>query len=395
FNAPIFYFRPSFVMIHDLIVSFFPGRKNKSILKKFAYNLVLKTVTKKAKKIIAVSEHTKKDLIKILKIKAEKISVIYEGIGEEFQRVKSAEILELTKQKYGIDKPFILYTGVYRYHKNITGLLKAFKILKDKFHAPHKLVITGREDPYYPDVRRTAHELGLKDDVIFAGLVPEEDLIALYSCADLHTLPSFYEGFGFTPLEAMACGTPTAVSHTSSLPEICGKAALFFDPHDTKEMASTLHKAIADEDLRKRLIKAGHERVQMFKWENLAKQTLEVYNNLLSENHAPPKSGKLYLVNFCKYGFRSDSKLLSRCRTKSWIFQNIHINPNLPWLSKNSSENGFNTGINFKYFRKIIFRKNVDRCRLLPSLGAGSYNAKRGNNPPNECGLWRGSYQKT
>ncbi|KKQ72181.1 MAG: group 1 glycosyl transferase [Candidatus Peregrinibacteria bacterium GW2011_GWC2_39_14] len=290
FNAPIFYFRPSIVTIHDLIVSFFPGRKNKSCLKKLAYNIVLKTVTKKAKKIIAVSEHTKKDLIKILKIKSEKISVIYEGIGEEFQRVKPKEVLELTKQKYGIDKPCILYTGVYRYHKNITGLLKAFKILKDKFHAPHKLVITGREDPYYPDVRRMAHDLGLKDDVIFAGLVPEEDLIALYSCADLHALPSFYEGFGFTPLEAMACGTPTAVSHTSSLPEICGKAAIFFDPHDIKEMASTLHKALADEDLRKRLIKAGYERVQMFKWENLAKQTLEVYNNLLTKNPAPPKT---------------------------------------------------------------------------------------------------------
>lgn len=281
FNAPILYFHPSIVTIHDLTVSFFPGRKNKSVLKKLAYNLVLSSAIKKAKHVIAVSEHTKKDIVKIIKIRPEKITVIHEGIGEEFRKIEDEKFTESVKEKYGINKPFILYTGVYRYHKNITGLLKAFQILKEKYHIPHKLVITGKEDPYYPEVRILTHELGINDDVIFAGLVPEKDLIALYSCADLHTLPSFYEGFGFTPLEAMACGTVTAVSRTSSIPEICGDAAVYFDPYDIKEMASILHKGLTDESLRKRLIKAGSERVKRFKWENLAKQTLEVYNNFL------------------------------------------------------------------------------------------------------------------
>ena len=283
FNAPVCYFKPSVLTIHDLTLSFFPGRKHRSFLMRAAYQFVLNSSVKKAKNIIAVSENTKRDLIKQLHVKPEKISVIYEGVNDEFEKVQSKELINLTLQKYNIEQPYILYTGVWRSHKNLVGLIKAFKTLKEKYHLKAQLVITGREDPYYPEVKEHAKSSGHENDIKFTGLVSEEDLIALYSGSKCVVLPSFYEGFGFTPLEGMKCGIPVAVSKTSCLPEICGKDnALFFDPYDVNDMTSQIHRLFIDEKLREKLIKNGKNRVKDFSWETLAKQTLAVYNKTLA-----------------------------------------------------------------------------------------------------------------
>lgn len=281
FNAPIFYFRPSIVTIHDLIISFFPGKKY-SPFKRFAYNIVMNRATKNAKQIIAVSENTKQDLIKHLHVNPNKISVIYEGIGEEFHKISDKKNIESTLKKYSISKPFLLYTGVHRGHKNLLGLIKAFKILIDKYGDRYQLVVTGKYDPCYPEIYRAVEHYNLQGNIIFTGVVSEEDLIILYSAANLYVHPSFYEGFGFCPLEAMACGTPVAVSRTSSLPEICKNAAIYFDPHDTSDMAYQIHKALIDENLRKKLITTGLERVKNFSWNDLTQKTLETYNKALN-----------------------------------------------------------------------------------------------------------------
>ncbi len=283
FNAPIFYRRPTIVTIHDLIISFFPGKKY-SPLKRLAYHIVINCVAKHAKKIIAVSENTKRDIVKHLHIDPKKIEMIYEGVGNEFCKAENKEITNLTLKKYGISKPFLLYTGVHRGHKNLTGLIKTFKILIDKYDLRYQLLITGKKDPYYPEIYRAAEHPDIKQNIIFTDIVPEEDLITLYSAAALYVHPSFYEGFGFCPLEAMACGTPVAVSHTSSLPEICGKKnAIFFDPHDTTDMAHQIHKGLTNESLRKKLIKNGFERVKDFNWDEVAAKTLELYNKTLNK----------------------------------------------------------------------------------------------------------------
>lgn len=283
FNAPIFYFRPSIVTIHDLIISFFPGKKY-SPFKRLAYHFVINSAVRKAKKVIAVSENTKSDIIRHLHVNPEKIEVIYEGIGEEFQKTHNKEIINLTLEKYGIHKPFLLYTGVHRGHKNLLGLIKAFKILLDKYGDRWQLVITGKHDPHYPEIYSAASQPELQQNIIFTDIVPEEDLVNLYSAAALYVHPSFYEGFGFCPLEAMACGTPVAVSRVSSLPEICGKEnAAFFDPHDATDMAQQIHKALIDENLRKKLIKNGLERAKDFDWNEVAAKTLELYNKTLDK----------------------------------------------------------------------------------------------------------------
>ncbi len=276
FNAPILYKKKSVVTIHDLTLSFFPGNKMRSPVYRAAYKIALRSATHNASKIITVSHNTAKDLQKSLEVDAHKIHVIYEGVNENFKPASKKSTSTSTRP------PYILYTGVWRSHKNLVSLIKAFQILKDKYKEDVQLVITGREDPHYPEVKRTAAESGYESDIIFTGMLPEKELIDLYAGAHVYTLPSFYEGFGLSPLEAMQSGVPTVVSKTSCLPEICGEEnALFFDPYDPSDIAEKLHTACVNDEVRKKLIANGKEHVKKFSWEKMAHETLEVYNFLL------------------------------------------------------------------------------------------------------------------
>lgn len=281
FNAPILYRKPSVVTIHDLTLSFYPGKKMNSSFRRFAYNRVLKSAARNAKSIIAVSKNTKQDLIDIVKVSPSKIEVVYEGVGDEFgPREDKEAVMDLIK-KYNISKVFMLYTGVWRSHKNLVNLLRAFKLLKEDAGFEAQLVMTGKEDPFYPEVKRTVQELGLEHDVIFTGLVDEEELVALYQAAHLYAFPSLYEGFGLPPLEAMRCGTPVVASKTSCIPEVCGEDnAVFFDPYDPEDMANVMRKVWLDESLRKDLREKGLRHGRKFSWEKMAEKTLEIYKSV-------------------------------------------------------------------------------------------------------------------
>lgn len=286
FNAPILYRKKSVVTIHDLTLSFFPGNKMRSPFYRSAYRLTLSSSVRNAAKVITVSNNTAKDLQKIFKVPEQKIHTIYEGVTEEFVKNMNEEELEITKKKFDITKPFILYTGVWRSHKNLVSLIKAFEILRSKHNEEVQLVITGRQDSLYPEVKRAAHETKHESDIIFTGMTSEQDLINLYSTARAYCLPSLYEGFGLSPLEAMQCGTPAVVSRAACLPEICGDnpenpTALFFNPCDPSDIAEKLYTALVNEQVRKQLITNGLEHVKEFSWEKMAKETLEVYDHIL------------------------------------------------------------------------------------------------------------------
>lgn len=279
FNAPLFYRKPSVVTIHDLTLSFFPGKKMNSWFRRIAYHLVLKTVTRKAKRIIAVSQHTQKDLGDLFHIPREKVSVIYNGVDPAFG-VPSAISRGSLEKDLGLTKPYFLYTGVWRDHKNIVGLLHAFHGLWRESGERYQLAITGRPNPSYPEIQETVKTLGLERDVRLTGLVGEEELKALYQHALAYVFPSFYEGFGFPPLEAMLCGIPVAASNTSSIPEVCGEGnALFFNPYNIPEMQQALGRIASDGNLRERLVENGHKHAKQFKWEAMAKAVLDVYNS--------------------------------------------------------------------------------------------------------------------
>ncbi|MDP2624611.1 MAG: glycosyltransferase, partial [Candidatus Peregrinibacteria bacterium] len=176
FNAPLLYRKPSVVTIHDLTLSFFPGKKMNSPIHRMAYHLVLNSIVKRAKGVIAVSKNTKLDLIKLSPVKENRVRVIYEAAGEEFKEIKNSGFIEKTKHKYRIKGKFILYTGVWRSHKNLVNLIKSFGQLCKQKSFKGQLVMTGREDPFYPEIKNAIRDLHLMGRVVRTGLVNEKEL---------------------------------------------------------------------------------------------------------------------------------------------------------------------------------------------------------------------------
>ena len=277
FNVPILYRKRYTVTIHDMTLSLFPGKKMRKWYHRLAYNLTIGNTISKAKRIIAISEHTKKDIVTHYKKAANKITVVYNGINDDFRLIDDASNFQKTLDKYEIKNQFLLYTGVWRSHKNLTTLIKAMAILKDKHALGYQLVITGKEDPAYPEVKETVKKFSLTNDVIFTGLVSEKDLIILYNAAFIYAFPSFYEGFGLPPLEAMKCGTPVVVSNASCLPEVCGRGnALFFNPKDAEELAQQVVKIHHDPDLQAQLIARGVKWANDFTWKKMIEKSYKL-----------------------------------------------------------------------------------------------------------------------
>ena len=281
FNVPIFYRRPYVVTIHDLTLNFFPGQKMTKFYHRLAYNLTIKNATKRAKKIIAISKNTKKDLIEILDIDPKKIEIVYNGIDERFKLIQDASIFKKTLKKYKISKQFLLYTGVWRNHKNLPRLLKAFKILKEEKNLDLQLVITGKEDPHYPEVKKTVNKLNITEDIVFPGLVDDEELIHLYNAAFIFVFPSLYEGFGLPPLESMRCGTPVVASNISSIPEVCGEEnAIYFDPYKASDIAEKIHSLYINSAKQAKLVEKGIKYSSQFSWTTTAEETFKLIINV-------------------------------------------------------------------------------------------------------------------
>ncbi len=281
FNTPILYPGKSIVTIHDIIPFFFPGHKMNSLVRKTAFRIVFNSSIKKASAVIAVSNSTKKDIVNYFGAKEEHIKVIYEGVENNFKILPNRDkIKEWAAAKYGIKKPFIFYAGVWRDHKNLAGLVKAFAILKKEIGNSFQLVLGGKEDPYYPEIKKTIGDLNLKEDVVCPGFIPADELCRFYNTCSVFVIPSFYEGFGLVGLEAFASGAPVISSKTTSLPEVLGESALYFDPNNHQEMARAMKKVLLNKGIQERMVKGGLERAKNFSWQKMAKETLEVYRNI-------------------------------------------------------------------------------------------------------------------
>ena len=231
---------------------------------------------RKAAGIIAVSQATKKDLMHYLGIADERISVVYEGIDHKLFQPVSHRIY---------NHPYILFVGSEQPRKNFTGLLKAFRQLKDEpTYKELKLVKVGRAGGQEADFRGqtmgVVEGLSLSREVIFTDFVPEADLPAYYSGAEVFALPSLYEGFGFPVLEAMACGCPVITSNNSSLPEVVGEAGIMVNPSNINNLAQAIRQVLTNDKLRDEMVTRGLEQAKKFSWEKTARQTLEVYKKV-------------------------------------------------------------------------------------------------------------------
>ncbi|MCK5475616.1 MAG: glycosyltransferase family 4 protein [Candidatus Pacebacteria bacterium] len=281
FNSPILYLKRSIVTIHDITPYFFPGHKMRSIIRKVGFKAVFFSSVKKASKVISVSENTKNDIANYFKIKKDKINVIYEGADSQFKIIIDNQKLVKIKKRYNIVKPFIFYTGVWRNHKNLVGLIKAFNILRNKYKLDYQLVLGGKEDPYYPEVREIWEKLKLENEIIRTGFIDQKDLPLFYNAAETFIIPSFYEGFGLIGLESMACGTPVVSSNTTSLPEILGNAAIYFDPNSPKEMAEKIKLVLTDKKLYNELTEKGFKQIEKYNWKKMGEETMDLYGKVL------------------------------------------------------------------------------------------------------------------
>ncbi len=276
---------PYIITVHDLIRYFDlkgygPYIHRPNLRDKFYLSLDFRGV-KKATRIIAVSQATKDDVVKHLGIPEERISVVYEGIDHQLFKPTSRRL---------VDCPYLLFVGSEHPRKNFVGLLKAFNNLKsERRFKDLKLVKVGQAGGAEADFRKhtlkAINELGISRDVVFTDYVAEEDLPAYYSGAECFVLPSLYEGFGFPPLEAMACGCPVIVSNVASLPEVTGEAAIKVDPslvsrYRTYSLIRALEMVLTDERLRRELVSKGLERAKQFSWQKAAEETLNIYREV-------------------------------------------------------------------------------------------------------------------
>ncbi len=283
FHSPDFVLPPvraarAILTVHDLSFLRLPWCAEPS-LQRYLSRAVRRSVGR-ADLILADSENTRRDVISLLGVEPERVEVLYAGVGERFRPASPAEKAAV-RAKYRLPDRFILSVGTIEPRKNYSQLIRAYALLFEDLGeaAPH-LVIAGQKGWLYEEVFSTLEETGLGERVLFAGYVADEDLPALYSAAEVLVFPSFYEGFGLPPLEAMACGTPVVASDAPCLPEVLGDAALFVSPRSPESIASAVRRLLRDEELRAMLREKGFRRAAEFTWDKAAARLKEIYASL-------------------------------------------------------------------------------------------------------------------
>jgi glycosyltransferase involved in cell wall biosynthesis len=261
----------AFRVIHEKIQS----QVAKSLDRGFSF------IIKHADYLIAVSETTKKELINHVGVAPERINVVTHGVNKKFRRqANQQEVRSRLLDTYNLDRPYILYVGAIGIHKNIMGILSAFRILSNK--TSHHLVLAGPPDSAWNAALQFVAEHDMSDRVHFLGYVDQtgNNLIDLYNGADLFVFPSFYEGWTSPPLEAMACGTPVITSNCSSLPETVSNAAIQIDPDNPEELANEMERVLSDRSLRDNLITMGMKHAASHTWEKAAVKLINVFADI-------------------------------------------------------------------------------------------------------------------
>ena len=281
YNIPLFRKAPLVVTVHDLIHLLFPEMLGSSLKKAYAKYFFAK-IRKSADHILTVSEATKRDLMEHLGIQEQRITVAHNALGVDFQPVDDAAEINAFKQFTNFPSEYLLAVGIDKPHKNLDGLVSVLADLwvEQKLDVP--LVVAGIANPAESNLLKIAASRGVDRKLILAPRIKNEWMPLLYQCATALVFPSIYEGFGLPVLEAQAAGCPVACSNRSSLPEVAGEAALFFDPENRDAMREAILKIVEDHTLRTQLLSLAEENVKKFSWQEIAEKTLNVYKSILA-----------------------------------------------------------------------------------------------------------------
>ena len=261
--------------IHDILFLDYP--QYFTIIERI-YFWPIKFLTRKCDHIITISNNEKSRIIKHKLASEEKITVVYHGVNKKYNPNYSESQRQSIEKKLSLPRKFILYIGRINRRKNIETLIRALN-QTDEMH----LVIVGKKDNQNIDLMKMIGKLNIQDRVIFTGHLADNDTPLLYAMANIFCFPSFAEGFGLPPVEAMASGTPVIVSNTTVMPEICGDACLYFDPKNIGELASQIKKLTKDEDLYSKLKEKGIERAKSFSWSKAAHKINRVFQKIIKQ----------------------------------------------------------------------------------------------------------------
>lgn len=268
----------SVVTFHDMTFFLFPHLHTRA--KRLLFPLVIRSSARRATALIADSESTRQDTIRLVKVMPEKIFTVPLGVSEYFRQIIDERPLAEIRARYKLPESFILYVGLIEPRKNLPMLLRSYKSILLRGETP-PLVIAGRFGWGYEQVISLVGKLGLEENIRFIGHVPHRDLPMVYNLAGFFVYPSTYEGFGLPPLEAMACGTPVISTAISSIPEHVGEAGLLVPPGDEEALAEAMLALLNDRSLREELANLGPARAALFSWKRTAQETLKVYQHVL------------------------------------------------------------------------------------------------------------------
>jgi glycosyltransferase involved in cell wall biosynthesis len=262
------------VAIHDLVGFALPDTF--TLKMRLWQRLFVSNAVHNADGILASSESTKRDLFRFFDFSRQKVSVIYLSLDEDFVPVKHKKRLAQVREKYSLPEKFILALGTIEPRKNIAGVARAFSLLPEDLRDKYRLIVAGGKGWHTNSIFAEIDRLGIRENVKFLGFVDHEDLPSLYSLSSVFVYPSLYEGFGFPPLEAMACGTPVITSTRSSIPEVVGDAAILTEPTDYRAISDELRRVLTDGKIYADLRRKGLRQAKRFNWRRSAKETLKI-----------------------------------------------------------------------------------------------------------------------
>lgn len=271
------------VCVHDLIPYLFPEFCEKSIKIKVypLFKALTRFVVKSADIIVVPSLNTRNDLLKTFGVEERKISLVMLGVDERFYRPADKKQLDEIRKKYGITKRAMLYAGRQDPSKNLVNLIRSFEKTRKVIQC--QLIIAGKKDARYTGPYEIAAKSQYREDIIFTGFVSGDELPLLFRACDIFAFPSFYEGFGLPPLEAMACGVPVISSNTSSLPEVVGDAALLVDPRSVEDISGAMIKLLTDDALRSEMSIRGLKQAKKFSWDSTALEMIKIFKRVCLE----------------------------------------------------------------------------------------------------------------